>query len=67
MYKLEFSRPEMDKIKSKIYLTDLQKEILELKLEGNLTIAGIAQKCHCSEKKVSNNWKEIVEKIYKVI
>lgn len=67
MYKLEFSKPEMEAIKSKIYLNDLEKKILELKLEGNNKIAGIAQKCHCSEKTVSNKWEEIIEKIYKVI
>ena len=67
MYKLDFSKPEMEDIKSKIYLTDLQKKILELKLEGNETIAGIALKCNCCEKTVSNKWKEIIEKIYKVI
>ena len=67
MYKLDFSKPEMEVIKSKIYLTDIQKKILELKLEGNDTIAGIAYKCGCCEKTVSNQWKEIIEKIYKVI
>ena len=67
MYKLDFSKPEMEDIKSKIYLTDLQKKILELKLEGNETIPGIALKCNRCEKTVSNKWKEIIEKIYKVI
>lgn len=67
MYKLKFSKPEMEEIRSKIYLTDLQKKILDLKLEGNDTIAGIAYKCNVCEKTVSNQWKEIIEKIYKVV
>lgn len=67
MYKLKFSKPEMERIRSKIYLTKLQNDILDLKLEGNDTIVGIAYKCHVSPKTVSNQWKEIIEKIYKVI
>ena len=67
MVKLNFSKQEMEDIKSKIYLTDLQKEILEEKLNGNLTVDGIAYKLHISKSKVSYQWKQIIEKIYHVI
>ena len=67
MYKLDFSKSEMEEIKSKIYLNKLQTKILDLKLENEYTIAGIAQKCNCSERTVSNQWKKIIEKIYRVI
>ena len=67
MTKLNFSKPEMEEIKSKIYLTDLQKEILEEKLNGNLTMDGIALKCKVSKSTVSYQWNIILEKIYRVI
>jgi DNA-binding CsgD family transcriptional regulator len=67
MYKPDFSKPEMENIRSKIYLTKLENKILDLKLENEKTIEGIAMECNCSPKTVSNKWKEIIEKIYKVI
>lgn len=67
MTKLKFSKPEMEDIKSKIYLTDLQKDILEEKLNGNLTVEGIAYKLKVSKSTVSYQWKQILEKIYNVI
>jgi len=67
VYKLEFSKQEIENIKSKIYLTKLQNKILDLKLENEKTIEGIAMECHCSPKTVSNQWKDIIEKISRVI
>ena len=67
MYKLNFSKPEIEEIKKKIYLSDLDKKILELKLEDNYDIVGIALKCNVSPKTVSNHWKKIIDKIYRVI
>ena len=67
MYKLNFSKPEMEDIKSKIYLDDLQKQILDEKLNGNLTVEGIAMKLNISKSTVSYQWKKIIEKIYHVI
>ena len=67
MTKLKFSKPEMESIISKIYLTDLQKEILDEKLKGNLTMDGIAYKLNVSKSTVSYQWKQILEKIYDVI
>ena len=64
---LKFSKPEMEDIKSKIYLTDLQKEILEEKLNGNLTLDGIAMKLKVSKSTISYQWNKILEKIYRII
>ena len=35
--KLEFTKEEILEIKSKIYLTELQEKILDMKLKGDLT------------------------------
>ncbi len=67
MTKLDFSKPEIEEIRSKIYLTDLQNDILEEKLKGNLTLDGIALKLNVSKSTISYQWKQILEKIFKVI
>lgn len=54
-------------IRSKIYLTDLQEQILEEKLKGNLTEQGIAIKLNISPSTVTYQWNKIKEKILKVI
>lgn len=63
----EFTKDEIDEIKSKIYLTDLQKQILDLKLEGNLTEYGMAIKLRVSESTIQYQWRKIKKKILKVI
>jgi len=65
--KLEFSRPEIKEIKSKIYLTELQQSILDMKLEGNLTEYGMAMKLGVSESTIQYQWRKIKKKILKVI
>ena len=60
-------RDEIKIIKSKIYLTDLQEEILDLKMEGNLTEIGIALKVRKSVSTVQYQWNKVVKKILKVI
>lgn len=61
------SKPEIDEIKKKIYLTELQEQILELKMEGNLTEYGIALKVNKSLSTVQYQWKKILDKIVRVI
>lgn len=63
----ELSKPEIENIISKIYLTDLQRDILELKLEGNLTEDGIALKLKVSKSTVQYQWKKIKIKMLRVI
>lgn len=47
--RLEFTKQEIEQIKSKIYLTDLQEKILDMKLKGDLTEYGMAIKLGASE------------------
>lgn len=63
----EFSKPEMEEIISKIYLTDLQKQILEMKMNGNLTEDGMAMALNVSISTIQYQWKKVRKKILKVI
>lgn len=65
--KFEFTKDEVKLIKSKIYLTELQEQIFDLKMEGNLTEAGIALEVNKSESTVSYQWRKVKNKILKVI
>ena len=51
--KFEFTKQEIEEIKSKIYLTDLQEKILDLKLKGDLTEYGMAIKLGVSESTIT--------------
>lgn len=64
---LEFSKEEIAIIKSKIYLTKIQREILEMKLDGDLTEYGMALKLGVSESTIQYQWKKVKKKILKVI
>lgn len=65
--KLDFTRKEIEDIKSKIYLTELQEKILDMKLEGNLTEVGMALALNVSESTITYQWKKVKKKILKVI
>lgn len=65
--RLEFTKQEIEMIKSKIYLTDLQEKILDMKLKGNLTEYGMAIELGVSESTITYQWKKIKKKILKVI
>lgn len=65
--KLDFTKQEIEDIKSKIYLTNLQEQILDLKLEGNLTEYGIALRLNVSQSTIYYQWKKVKKKILKVI
>ena len=65
--KFEFTKQEIEEIKSKIYLTELQEQILDMKLKGDLTEYGIALKLDISESTVQYQWRKIKKKILKVI
>jgi DNA-binding CsgD family transcriptional regulator len=67
MTKFEFTREEVDIIKGKIYLTDIQKKIFDMKMEGNLTEYGMAIELGVSESTITYQWKKVVQKILKVI
>lgn len=66
MLKLEFTREEVNIIKSKIYLSELQERIFEYRLK-EYSITKMAQLEFCSESKISKELKKIKNKILKVL
>lgn len=64
--KLSFTKEEIKTIKEKIYLTELQEKILDMKLKGDLTEAGIAMELGVSESTIYYQWKKVRNKILKV-
>lgn len=66
MIKLEFTRQEVNDLKSKIYLSELQERILEYRLkEYSITKMSILE--NCSESTINREIKKIKKKIMKVI
>ena len=74
--KLDFTKQEIEEIKSKIYLTELQEQLLDMlfgennknmKLKGDLTEYGMALKLGVSESTITYQWKKVKKKILKVI
>lgn len=66
MLKLEFTKQEVDIIKSKIYLSEIQERIFEYRLR-EYSITKMAQLEHCSESTISKELKKIKNKIIKVL
>ena len=65
--KFDFTKEEVKNIKEKIYLTNIQEKILDMKLEGNLTEVGMAIELGVSESTITYQWKKVKKKILKVI
>lgn len=65
--KLDLTKEEVKNIKEKIYLTDIQEKILDMKLKGNLTEIGMAMELGVSESTITYQWKKVKKKILKVI
>ena len=63
----DLTKDEINYIKSKIYLSDLQEKILDMKLKGDLTEYGMAIKLNVSESTIQYQWRKIKKKISKVI
>ena len=66
MLKLNFTKQEIEDIKSKIYLSEIQERILEYRLR-EYSITKMAQLEYCSESKINKELYKIKEKIMKVI
>lgn len=66
-YMLDFTKQEVEEIKSKIYLTEIQEKIFDMKLKGDLTEYGMALELGCSESTITYQWKKTKKKILKVI
>lgn len=63
----ELSRLEIEEAKSKVYLSELQEQILEMKLKGDYTEVGMALKLGVSVSTIQYQWKKIKKKMLKVI
>ena len=66
MLKFEFTKDEVDYLKSKIYLSEMQERILEYRLK-EYSITKMAQLEYCSESTISRELSKIKKKIMKVI
>lgn len=66
MLKLDFTKKEIEEIKSKIYLSEMEERVLEYRLK-EYSITKMAMLEHCSEATISREIKKIKHKIMRVI
>lgn len=66
MLKLEFTKSEVEEIKSKIYLSELQERIFEYRLK-EYSITKMAMLENVSESTINRELRKIKRKIMKVI
>ena len=66
MLKFEFTKQEVEDIKSKIYLSEMQERILEYRLR-EYSITKMSMLENCSESTINREIKKIKKKIMKVI
>lgn len=66
MLKFEFTKNEVEDIKNKIYLSELQERILEYRIK-EYSITKMAMLEHCSESTINREIKKIKNKIKKII
>ena len=66
MLKLEFTKEEVNEIKSKIYLSEIQERIFEYRLK-EYSITKMAMLENVSESTINRELKKVKRKIMKVI
>lgn len=66
MLKLEFTKNEVENIKSKVYFSEIQERIFEYRLK-EYSITKMAMLENCSESTINREIKKIKKKIMKVI
>ncbi len=66
MLKLEFTKSEVEEIKSKIYLSELQERIFEYRLK-EYSITKMAMLENVSENTINRELRKVKRKIMKVI
>lgn len=66
MLKLDFTKQEVENIKSKVYLNELQERILDYRIK-EYTITKMAMLENCSESTISREIKKIKRKIMKIL
>lgn len=64
--KFDFTKQEVEEIKSKIYLSEMQERIFEYKLK-EYSIIKMSMLEHCSESTINREIKKIKKKIMKII
>ena len=64
--KFDFTKQEVEEIKSKIYLSEIQERIFEYKLK-EYSITKMALLENCSESTINREIKKIKKKIMKII
>lgn len=66
MFRLKLTKQEIEELKSKIYLSELQERILEYRLK-EYSITQMAVLENCSEPTINRQIKKIKDKIMKVL
>ena len=66
MLKLNFTKPELQQIKEKIYLSEIQERIIEYRLKEYSRVK-MAELEHCSIQTIEREINKIAQKIIKVI
>ena len=66
MLKLNFTKPELQQIKDKIYLSEIQERIIEYRLKEYSRVK-MAELEHCSIQTIDREINKIAQKIIKVI
>jgi len=62
MYKPELTKQDVDNLKKKIYLTELQERILEYRMK-EYSITKMSMLEHCSERTISREINKLKKKI----
>ena len=66
MFKLEFSQPEIQEMKKKLYLSEMQERVLEYRLK-EYSITKMAMLEHVSESTISRELRKLKRKVMKII
>lgn len=66
MLKLNFTKPELQELKEKIYLSDIQERIIEYRLKEYSRVK-MAELENCSIQTIDREINKIAQKIIKVI
>lgn len=66
MIKFDFTKDEVEMIKSKVYLSEIQERILEYRLK-EYSITKMSMLENCSERTINRELSKLYKKIMKVI
>lgn len=66
MFKLDLTKEDVDNIKSKVYLSDIQLRILEYRLK-DLSITQMSLIENCSESTINREIRKLKNKLLKVL